>query len=67
MNQPLINFISVAPRLNSIRIDNDYGNQTLEGYVLLSSAEQAYKTLIKQVTETPQRAFAWTGPYGVIT
>lgn len=66
MSKSLFNFIDVAPRFQrSIRIDHDYGNsEALEGYVLLSSAAHAYSTLIQQISETPQRAFTWTGPYG---
>ena len=66
MSSILTNSVKVAPRFQrSIRIDHDLGiPEALEGYVMLSSATQALKTLINQVTETPQRAFTWTGPYG---
>ena len=66
MSKLLSHLIDVAPRFQrSIRIDQDYGkSEGLEGYILLSSAAHAYTTLIQHISETPQRAFTWTGPYG---
>lgn len=66
MSTLLSNSIKVAPRFQrSIRIDQDFGNMDgLNGYILLSSANHALSGLIQQLTNTPQRAFTWTGPYG---
>lgn len=49
----------------SIRIDTDLGNpQALEGYICNQSSIAVVEAMAKQVTESGQAAFTWTGPYG---
>jgi hypothetical protein len=49
----------------SIRIDTDIGHTSaLQGYISHSSAQAALATMAKQISESSQRAFTWTGPYG---
>ncbi|WP_188262695.1 ATP-binding protein [Azospirillum tabaci] len=48
----------------SIRIDTDIGATALEGFVCPPSAADALLTMARQVAETGQGAFTWTGPYG---
>lgn len=49
----------------SIRVDNDISERTaIEGFVCPSSTAQALLSMARQVVETGQGAFTWTGPYG---
>lgn len=49
----------------SIRIDVDLGNpQALEGYICNRSSIAVVEAMSKQVMESRQTAFTWTGPYG---
>lgn len=51
--------------LRSVRLDADYGrNDALYGYVLQGSGQSALEAMARQIQETQQRAFTWTGPYG---
>lgn len=49
----------------SIRIDVDLGRpDALEGYICHGTARAALGSMSKQLSESNQRAFTWTGPFG---
>jgi hypothetical protein len=49
----------------SIRIDIDLGRpDALDGYICHGTAVAVLEGMSKQVAETSQRAFTWTGPFG---
>jgi hypothetical protein len=51
--------------LRSVRIDTDVGREdALAGYICQGTASSLLENMARQITETRQRAFTWTGPYG---
>lgn len=51
--------------LRSVRIDADIGrDDALSGYICQGTASALLENMALQITETRQRAFTWTGPYG---
>ncbi len=49
----------------SIRIDTDIGREdALDGYIRHGTASAVLESMSKQLRESRQRAFTWTGPYG---
>jgi hypothetical protein len=51
--------------LRSVRIDTDLEREdALSGYVCQGTARALLENMAKQILETHQRAFTWTGPYG---
>ena len=51
--------------LKSININFDFGrSDAIEGYILQPSAKSLLTTLANHLTQTQQKAFTWTGPYG---
>jgi hypothetical protein len=51
--------------LRSVRIDADIGREdALSGYICQGTASSLLENMARQLTETRQRAFTWTGPYG---
>lgn len=49
----------------SIRVDADLGrHDALAGYICHATATSVLESMSKQVTETNQRSFTWTGPFG---
>lgn len=51
--------------LRSVRIDTDLGREdSLSGYICQGTARSLLENMSKQIVETNQRAFTWTGPYG---
>lgn len=49
----------------SIHIDADFGKlEALQGYICQGSAKSVLENITRQILETNQRAFTWTGPYG---
>lgn len=49
----------------SIRIDVDFGRpDALEGYICHGTAIAALDSMSKQLRDSNQRAFTWTGPFG---
>jgi len=51
--------------LRSVRIDTDVGREdALSGYICQGTAISLLESMAHQITETRQRAFTWTGPYG---
>jgi hypothetical protein len=51
--------------LRSVRVDSDVGNEdALSGYICQGTASSLLEAMARQIAETRQRAFTWTGPYG---
>jgi hypothetical protein len=51
--------------MRSVRIDTDLSrDDALTGYICQGTARSLLENMSKQVVETSQRAFTWTGPYG---
>lgn len=51
--------------LRSIRLDTDLGREdSLTGYVCQGTASSLLESMARQIRDTRQRAFTWTGPYG---
>jgi hypothetical protein len=49
----------------SIRIDIDYGRpDALDGYICHGTASGVLEGMCRQIADTNQRAFTWTGPFG---
>lgn len=49
----------------SIRIDIDWGREdALEGYICHGTARALLDSMSRQLIESNQRAFTWTGPFG---
>lgn len=49
----------------SIRVDIDFGrSDALEGYICHGTAMAVLDSMSKQILESNQRAFTWTGPFG---
>lgn len=49
----------------SIRIDSDLGRpDALDGYICHGTATALLSSMTKQLLESNQRAFTWTGPFG---
>lgn len=49
----------------SIRVDADLGRlDALAGYICHSTATSILENMARQLTETNQRSFTWTGPFG---
>lgn len=49
----------------SIRLDTDLGrDDALDGYICHGTASSVLDNMSKQILESRQRAFTWTGPYG---
>lgn len=49
----------------SIRVDTDLGrHDALAGYICHSTATSVLESMSRQVAETNQRSFTWTGPFG---
>lgn len=62
----LADVVSISRQfLRSIRIDSDFGREdALSGYVCQGTARSLLESMARQVRDTRQRAFTWTGPYG---
>lgn len=62
----LIDHVNIARRFQrSIRLDSDVGRlEALQGFVCQRSAAEGLLNMATQVSQTSQRAFTWTGPYG---
>lgn len=64
--KPLSDFVGIS-RLyqRSIRIDADLGRpDALHGYVCHATARGLLESMSRQIAESNQRAFTWTGPFG---
>jgi hypothetical protein len=64
--QHLSDVVSISRQFQrSIRIDSDSGvDGALSGYVCQGAARTLLETMGRQVQDSRQRAFTWTGPYG---
>jgi hypothetical protein len=62
----LANAVAISRQfLRSVRIDADFGREdALSGYVCQGTARALLESMARQLTDTKQRAFTWTGPYG---
>lgn len=62
----LADHVSIARRFQrSIRLDADLSRvDALQGFVCQRSAADGLLGMASQITQTAQRAFTWTGPYG---
>lgn len=65
-DMPLSQSVQIARHYRrSVRIDADIGRpEALDGYVLTDTAREALSIMSRQLKETRDRAFTWTGPYG---
>ena len=51
--------------LRSVRIDQDIAREdALSGYICQGTARSLLESMARQIKDTRQRAFTWTGPYG---
>lgn len=51
--------------LRSVNISLDFGrSDAIEGYILQPSTQKLLETMGNHLTQTQQKAFTWTGPYG---
>jgi hypothetical protein len=64
--ETLSDVVSISRQfLRSVRIDADLGREdALAGYVCQSTSKSLLEGMARQVRDTKQRAFTWTGPYG---
>ncbi|MEX6506045.1 ATP-binding protein [Jiella sp. M17.18] len=65
MTKMLSDVVDVRRRFQrSIRIDADIHAGAIEGFVCPRSTADAVRGMARQIAETGQGAFTWTGPYG---
>lgn len=65
MTKMLCEVVDVRRRFQrSIRIDADIHAGAIEGFVCPRSTADAVRGMARQIAETGQGAFTWTGPYG---
>ena len=64
--QMLSDVVSISRQfLRSVRIDADFGREDgLAGFICQGTARGLLGNMAKQLLESNQRAFTWTGPYG---
>lgn len=64
--QALSEFVRISRHYQrSIRIDADLGrSDALEGYICHATATAAVESMCRQLRDSSQRAFTWTGPFG---
>ena len=64
--QMLSDIVTISRQfLRSVRIDADVGrDDALSGYICQGTASSLLENMARQIVETRQRAFTWTGPYG---
>lgn len=64
--QLLSDFVHISRHYQrSIRVDADLGRlDALAGYICHSTATAILENMARQLTETNQRSFTWTGPFG---
>lgn len=66
VTSPLASVVTISRQfLRSVRIDADLKRgDALSGYVCQGTSRSLLENMARQVVETRQRAFTWTGPYG---
>jgi hypothetical protein len=64
--QMLADIVTISRQfLRSVRLDADFGREdALSGYICQGTAKSVLENMARQIVETNQRAFTWTGPYG---
>jgi len=64
--QLLSDFVRISRHYQrSIRVDADLGRlDALAGYICHSTATSILENMARQLSETNQRSFTWTGPFG---
>lgn len=64
--QKLSDVVTISRQfLRSVRLDADLGREdALLGYVCQGTARGLLESMARQIRDTNQRAFIWTGPYG---
>lgn len=64
--QPLSSFICISSKFQrSVNVAADFGTvDALKGYILNDSSLACLETMNRFLSQTNQRAFTWTGPYG---
>ncbi|MFN7153710.1 MAG: ATP-binding protein [Acidovorax sp.] len=64
--QVLSDFVRISRHYQrSIRVDADLGRlDAFAGYICHSTATSILENMARQITETNQRSFTWTGPFG---
>lgn len=65
-HQMLSDVVTISRQfLRSVRLDTDLGREdALSGYICQGTARSLLENMARQIVETNQRAFTWTGPYG---
>ncbi|MDP2759636.1 MAG: ATP-binding protein [Sideroxyarcus sp.] len=65
-NQLLADIVRISRHYQrSIRVDADLGrHDALDSYICHSTATSVLESMSRQVAETNQRSFTWTGPFG---
>ena len=49
----------------AVRLDSDFGKvEALQGYICQGTALCVLESTARQIAQSPQRAFTWTGPFG---
>ena len=65
-NRTLASAVEISRQfLRSVRIDADIGRaDALDGYICQGTAKGLLENMSRQILQSQQRAFTWTGPYG---
>ena len=65
-NTKLADVVNITRQFQrSIHLDADYGkSDSLLGYICQGTAKSVLESTARQIIESNQRAFTWTGPYG---
>lgn len=66
INTKLADVVNISRQFQrSIHLDADYGkSDSLLGYICQGTAKSVLENTARQILESNQRAFTWTGPYG---
>lgn len=66
MTEKLDQYISVSRQfLRSVNLEADFGREdALQGYICQDTAKELVDIMAHHISQSRQRAFTWTGPYG---
>jgi len=66
MTEKFDQYISVSRQfLRSVNLEADFGREdALQGYICQDTAKELVDVMSHHITQSRQRAFTWTGPYG---
>jgi len=66
MTEKLDQYITVSRQfLRSVNLEADFGREdALQGYICQNTAKELVDVMAHHITQSRQRAFTWTGPYG---